>query len=69
MLFKDRVFNKTAIMSDVGDVFVADIQYYDHYYESDMNKYHVEMEDSASASNCSLKKIVLALDLDFSWQG
>ena len=27
MLFKDRVFNKTAAVCDAGDIFAADIQY------------------------------------------
>ena len=59
-------------MCDVGDVFAADMQHYDHCCKSYMNKYHakieeimrsLEMEDSVSATNDSLKENFLA---DFS---
>ena len=65
MLFKDQVFTKTGTMSDVGDIFTADIQYHDHCCKSFMNKYHatieeimanLELEDLVSATNSSLKK-------------
>ena len=65
VLFIDHVFTKTATMSDVGDIFTADIQYHDHCCKSYMNKYHatieeimanLEMEDLVSATNSSLRE-------------
>jgi len=45
MLFKDHVFTKTAAMSDVGDIFAADIQCHDNSCKSYMNKYHATIEE------------------------
>ena len=45
MLFKDRVFNKTATMCDMSDAFVADIQYHDLCCERFMNKYPAKIEE------------------------
>ena len=68
------MFTKTATMCDVGDVFAADIQYYDHCCKIYMNKYHpkfeeimrnLEMGDSIAATNDSLKENFWLL-LDFS---
>jgi len=52
-------------MSDVGDIFAADIQYHDHCCKSYMNKYYakieeimtnLEMEDLVAATNSSVKE-------------
>jgi len=48
MLFKDHVFTKTAAMSEVGDIFAADIQYHDHScksYAIEEIMANLEMED------------------------
>ncbi|KAF3855136.1 hypothetical protein F7725_023191, partial [Dissostichus mawsoni] len=74
-LFKDRVYNETAAMCDVNDVFAADIRYHKHCCKEYFNKYHakieeilrnMEMEDSLIAEHGSLKARFLAFGLDFS---
>ena len=59
----------------MGDLFATDIHYHDFCSKNYMNKYHakieeimrnLEMEDSVSATNDSLKENLLALNLDFS---
>ncbi|KAF3832800.1 hypothetical protein F7725_026465, partial [Dissostichus mawsoni] len=74
-LFKDRVYNETAAMCDVNDVFAADIRYHKHCCKEYFYKYHakieeilrnMEMEDSLIAEHGSLKARFLAFGLDFS---
>ena len=74
MLFKDRVYTETAVMSGVDDVFAADILYHDYCCKAYFNKYqakiaeimkNLEMEDSVAAADDSFKARFLALQLDF----
>ena len=62
MLFKDYVYNETAAMHDVGDVFATDILYHTHCCKSYFNKYlakieeimnNIEKEDSLTTLHCS----------------
>ena len=62
-------------MCNLGDVFAADILYHDYCCKGYFNKYHakieeimknLEMENSITAEDTSLKATFLALDLDFS---
>ena len=75
MLFKDQVYTETAAMSDVNDVFAADILYHDYCCKAYFNKYqakiaeimgNLEMEDSVAAKDDTFKARFLALNLDFS---
>lgn len=75
IMFKDRVYTETAAMCNVGDVFAADIHYHDKCCKAYFRKYqtkieeimnNLEMEDSATATDDSLKARFLSLELDFS---
>lgn len=74
MLFKDCVYTETATMSNVGDVFAADIHYHGNCWKAYFRKYHtkideimknLEMEDSVAATDDFLKARFLSLELDF----
>ena len=74
MLFKDRMYTETAAMSDVNDVFAADILCHDYCCKAYFNKYqakiaeimkNLEMEDLVAASDDSFRARFLALQLDF----
>ena len=72
-------YTQTTAMCNLSDVFAADILYHDYCCKGYFNKYHakieeimknLEMENSITAEDTSLKARFLALDLGrFYWSG